>query len=118
MFSTPAYAAAGAAGGSGSFLIQILPLVLIFVIFWFLLIRPQQKRMKEHKEMIGNLRRGDVVVTSGGVIGKVTKVDDAEVTVEIAENTRVKVVRGMISEVRSKPEPASKPAAANEDEKS
>lgn len=118
MFSTPAYAAAGAAGGGSSFLIQILPLVLIFVIFWFLLIRPQQKRMKEHKEMIGNLRRGDVVVTSGGVIGKVTKVDDAEITVEIAENTRVKVVRGMISEVRSKPEPASKPAAANEDEKS
>lgn len=124
MFSSPAYAAAGNAA-SGGFLAgpigTFAPLILIFVVFYFLLIRPQQKRMKEHKEMVGSMRRGDVVVTSGGLIGKITKVDDAEVTIEIAENTRVKIVRGMITDVRNKTQPAAKsakPEAANEDEKS
>jgi len=115
MFSTPAYAAAGGAG-SGSLLSALLPFVLIIVIFWFLIIRPQQKRMKEHRELVGNLRRGDVVVTSGGLIGKITKVDESEITVEIAPETRVKIVRSMVTDVRSKTEPA--PKAANEDEKS
>jgi preprotein translocase subunit YajC len=87
-------------------LIQIIPFVLIFVIMWFLIIRPQQKRVKTHQEMIKNVRRGDMVVTSGGIVGKVTKVvDDGEVEVEIADNVRVRVVRSMITEVRTKPEP-------------
>ena len=108
MFSTPAYAAAGAAGGSGSFLIQILPLVLIFVIFWFLLIRPQQKRMKTHQAMLAAVKRGDTVVTNGGVVGKVTKaVDGEDLEVEIAQGVKIKVVRTMISDVRTKSEPVN-----------
>jgi preprotein translocase subunit YajC len=86
MFITPAYAqAAGAAGGSGGFLASMLPLIAIFVIFYFLLIRPQQKRAKEHKLMVQTLRRGDQVVTSGGMLAKVTKVSEGdEIEVEIA----------------------------------
>ena len=88
-------------------ILQLVPFVLIFVIMWFLIIRPQQRRAKEHQELIRNVRRGDTIVTSGGFIGKVTKVADeaAEIEVEIAEGVRVKVVRAMISEVRSKGEP-------------
>jgi len=109
MFSSPAYAAAGgAAAGSPNFLIQLLPFILIFVVFYFLLIRPQQKRMKEHKDMVANLRRGDVVVTSGGLVGKIAKVDEAEISVEVAEGVKVKVVRSMITDVRGKTEPAAK----------
>ena len=107
MFITPAYAQAGDATGGGSFLGSMVPLILIFVIFYFLLIRPQQKRAKEHKNMVENLRRNDRVVTGGGMIGKVTKVGDGEeVEVEIAENTRVKVYRSTITAVLSKTEPA------------
>lgn len=108
MFSTPAYAqAAGAAPTAGpeAFLLQLLPLVLILVVFYFLLIRPQQKRLKEHQARIGGLRRGDTVVTSGGIIGKISKVADDEVTVEIAPNVSVRVVKGTIGEVRGKGEP-------------
>ena len=107
MFISPAYAqAAGGAGGAG-FLGSLVPLVLIFVIFYFLLIRPQQKRAKEHKNMVENLRRGDQVVTGGGIIGKVTKVKEGEeVEVEIAEGTRVKLYRSTITTVLSKSEPA------------
>jgi preprotein translocase subunit YajC len=115
MFVSPAYAQAAAAGG-GSFgaLEQFLPLILIFVVFYFLLIRPQQKRMKQHKEMLGQLRRGDRVVTSGGIIGTVNKmVNDTEVSVEIAEGVRVRVVRSTITEVLSKTEPV----AASKDDK-
>jgi preprotein translocase subunit YajC len=88
-------------------IIQFVPFVLIFVIMWFLIIRPQQRRVKTHQEMIKNVRRGDMVVTSGGIIGRVTKVleDSPDVEVEIADNVRVKVARAMISEVRSKSEP-------------
>ena len=88
-------------------ILQLVPFVLIFVIMWFLIIRPQQRRAKEHQELIRNVRRGDTIVTAGGLIGKVTKVADeaAEIEVEIAEGVRVKVVRAMISEVRSKGEP-------------
>jgi preprotein translocase subunit YajC len=109
MFITPAYAqAAGGAGDQGSFLTSMLPLVLIFVIFYFLLIRPQQKRAKEHKVMVENLRRGDQVVTAGGLLGKVTKVGDGdEVEVEIASGVKVKVIRSTISAVLSKTEPAN-----------
>ncbi len=109
MFSTPAYAQAvgGAAATAGpqEFLLQLLPLVMILVVFYFLLIRPQQKRLKEHQERIGGLRRGDTVVTSGGIIGKVTKVAEDEVTVEIAPNVSVRVVKGTIGEIRGKGEP-------------
>ena len=80
-------------------------------IMYFLVLRPQQRRVKEHREMVSNVRRGDVVVTAGGLVGKVTKVDDAEITVEIAENVRVRVVKGTLSEVRSKSEPV--PANTN-----
>ena len=95
-------------GGAGFGLANILPLVLIFVIMYFLLIRPQQKKAKAHREMVANLRRGDQIVTQGGVIGKIAKVkDDNEVEVEIAENIRIRVVRSTISQVVSKTEPAS-----------
>lgn len=105
MFITPAYAQG--AGGQGDFLISLLPLVLIFVIFYFLLIRPQQKRVKQHQEMVNNIRRGDTVVTGGGLVGKVSKVvDDKEIQVELAENLRVRAIKSMVSEVRSKGEPA------------
>ena len=106
MFATPAYAQAaggGAAGALGSF----VPLILIFAIMYFLLIRPQQKKVKEHRAMVEALRRGGRVVTQGGVIGKVSKVkDDGEIEVEIAEGVRVQVVRSTIAQVLSKTEPA------------
>jgi preprotein translocase subunit YajC len=108
-FPTPAHAqaAGGAAATAGpeAFLLQLLPLVMILVVFYFLLIRPQQKRLKEHQERIGGLRRGDTVVTSGGIIGKITKVAEDEVTVEIAPNVTVRVVKGTIGDVRGKGEP-------------
>ncbi len=102
MFASPAYASAGAAssGGAAAFMVQIFPLIAIFVIFWFLLIRPQQRRMKQHRDMIAAVKRNDTAVTSGGVIGKVTKVDENEVELEIASGVRVRVVKGMLSEVR------------------
>ena len=103
MLITPAYAQA--AGGSGDFIFQILPFLLIFVIMYFLIIRPQQKRLKDHREMVSALRRGDTVVTAGGLIGKVTKVDEGELQVEIAQGMKVKVVRSTITDVRSKSEP-------------
>ncbi|WP_199085429.1 preprotein translocase subunit YajC [Bosea sp. ASV33] len=87
-------------------LIQLVPFLLIFVIMWFLIIRPQQRRAKTHQEMIKNVRRGDTVVTSGGLIAKVSKVvDDGELEAEIADGVRVRIVRGMIQDVRSKSEP-------------
>jgi preprotein translocase subunit YajC len=87
-------------------LFQFLPFILIFVIMYFLIIRPQSQKRKQHQQMVANLRRGDTVVTSGGLIGKVAKVvDDSEIQIDLAENVRVRVVRGMIAEVRSKGEP-------------
>jgi preprotein translocase subunit YajC len=86
---------------------QFVPLILIFVIMYFLLIRPQQKKVKEHQAMVGALRRGDEIVTAGGLIGKITKVkDDAEVEVELSTGVKVRVVRATIAQVRSKTEPA------------
>ena len=104
---TPAFAQGAPAGTSTDMIVQFVPFILIFVIMWFLIIRPQQRRAKEHQELIRNVRRGDTIVTSGGFNGKVTKVADeaSEIEVEIAEGVRVKVVRAMISEVRSKGEP-------------
>jgi preprotein translocase subunit YajC len=87
---------------------QFIPLILIFAIMYFLLIRPQQKKIKEHAAMVDALRRGDQVVTQGGLIGKVTKVkEDNEVEVEISDGVKVRVVRGTIAQVLSKTEPAS-----------
>ena len=107
MFITPAYAQAAGGAGGADFLTSMVPLILIFVIFYFLLIRPQQKRAKEHRQMVDNLRRGDQVVTGGGILGKVTRVKDGEeIEVEIAENTRVKLYRSTITAVLSKSEPA------------
>lgn len=105
-FISVAYAqdAGGAFGGGIG---ALLPFVLVFVIFYFLLIRPQQKRLKQHREMIGAIRRGDVVVTAGGLIGKVAKVEDNELQVDLADGLRVRVVRATISEVRSRTEPAN-----------
>ncbi|GHB34697.1 preprotein translocase subunit YajC [Pseudovibrio japonicus] len=104
MLITPAYAQV--AGGAPDVLMSIVPFVLIFVIMWFLIIRPQRQKMKSHQEMVNNLRRGDTVVTAGGLIGKVAKVvDEAELQVDIAEGTRVRIARAMIQEVRSKGEP-------------
>lgn len=106
MIITPALAQAPGGAGGGDFLLQLMPILLMFVIFYFLLFRPQQQKLKAHREMIINLRRGDTVVTSGGIIGKVTRVvDDRELEVEIAPNTRVRIVRGTVAEVRVKGEP-------------
>jgi len=102
MFESPAFAqaAGGSAAQGGSFLVSVLPLVFIFVIFYFLLIRPQQRRLKQHQEMIGAVKRNDVAVTGGGVIGKVTKVDENEVELEIAQGVRIRVLKAMLSDVR------------------
>ena len=106
MFVTPAYAQA--AGGAGGAFASFLPLILIFLIMYFLLIRPQQKKLKEHQAMVEALRRGDQVVTQGGVVGKVTKVrDDGEVEIEIAQGVNIRVIKHTIQMVRSKTEPAS-----------
>lgn len=118
MFVTSAYAqaagdAAGASLGAGDMLIQFAPILLLVVIFWLLIFRPQQKRLKAQREMLGAITRGDTVVTTGGLVGKVTKaVDGEDLEVEIAQGTRVKVVRSMIADVRSKSTPVNdnKPA--------
>jgi preprotein translocase subunit YajC len=111
MFITPAFAQGSPFGGDASLVTQLLPFVLIFVIMYFLILRPQQKRAKAHAEMIKNVRRGDTVVTSGGLVGKVTKVvDDDQIEVEIAENVRVRQVRAMVSDVRAKGEPVKEEA--------
>ncbi|PCI31708.1 MAG: preprotein translocase subunit YajC [Alphaproteobacteria bacterium] len=108
MFISDAFAeAAGAPGGESAFM-QFLPFILIIGVFYFLMIRPQQKRAKEHKNMIGALRRGDNVVTSGGIVAKVSRViDDHEIELEIAAGVKVKVIRSTISTVVGKPAPAN-----------
>lgn len=118
MFSSTEYLtlAAAGAGGASAFLVQLAPFILIIVVFYFLLIRPQQQRMKKHREMIENLRRGDEVVTAGGMIGKVTRIAENEVTVELAENVRVKVLKHTISEVRARTEPSRSKSDEDKDE--
>ncbi len=113
MLISPAYAQ-GLFGGGGDLFSFMMPLVLIFVVFWFLLIRPQQQKMKKHQAMLAALKRGDRVITGGGIIGTITKVsaDDTELTVEIADQVKVKVLRATVTESLTKPEPAvAKPAA-------
>ena len=95
-----AYAQAAGAGGGQGLLVQLLPLILIFVVFYFLLIRPQQKRVKQHKEMVNSLKVGSLVVTSGGIVGKVIKLnDDIFITVNISDNVDVKIKRATIVEL-------------------
>src|SRR5262249_10233280 len=99
MLITPAFAQASPMGSGTDLITQLLPFILIFVIMYFLILRPQQKRVKAHQEMVKNVRRGDTVVTSGGLVGKVTKViDENELEVEIAEGTRVRQIRSMVSD--------------------
>ncbi len=106
MFTTPAYAQTAGIGSFGEMASTMLPLVLIMAVFYFLMIRPQQKRAKEHAAKVANIRRGDTVVTSAGMIGKVTKViDDLEIMVEVAPDTKIKFVKSMIADVRVKGEP-------------
>jgi preprotein translocase subunit YajC len=93
-------------GGPADMLLQFAPLVLIFVLFYFLLIRPQQQRAKKHAEEVAGVKRGDTVVLNSGVVGKVTSVGDTEVSVEIAPKVEVKVVKTMISDVRTRGAPA------------
>lgn len=109
MFITPAYAQSAGPAAGPDFFISLLPFVLIFVIMYFLIIRPQRQQMKKREEMLNNIRRNDTVVTGGGVVGKVTKVfeNEGELEVEIAQGTKVRVVRGMVAEVRVKGEPAA-----------
>ena len=117
MFISPAFAQAGGGFGGGDLFSTMGPLILIFAVFYFLLIRPQQKKAREHKEMLGRVKRGDRVITGGGITGTVTKVlNDNEVAVEIADGVKVRVQRSLISTVLARTEPvkegASKPEAA------
>jgi preprotein translocase subunit YajC len=104
MFATPAYAqaagAAGQTGGSAGAIVSLLPLLLIFVAFYFLMIRPQQKRMKDLQNSVAAVKKGDTVVTGGGLIGKVTRVDETEVEVELGPNMKVRALKGTLAEVR------------------
>jgi preprotein translocase subunit YajC len=107
MFISEAYAqTAAGADPTTAMIYQIAPLFLIMIVFYFLLIRPQQKRMKAHQTMIANVKKGDVVVTAGGLIGKVRSVADDEARIELAPNVEVRVVRSTISDVRTKTDPA------------
>lgn len=104
----------GAGGDNGNMLMSLLPFVLIFVIMYFLILRPQQKRVKSHAEMVKNVRRGDTVITNGGLIGKVTKViDDDQIEIEIADDVRIRQMRTMVSDVRAKGEPVKDEAASS-----
>src|SRR5664279_218190 len=103
----------GAGGDSGNMMMSLLPFALIFVIMYFLILRPQQKRVKQHAELVKNVRRGDTVITNGGLVGKVTKViDDDQIEIEIADDVRIRQVRSMITDVRAKGEPVKDEAAA------
>lgn len=106
MFIAPAYAQAAGSPGMGDLFGMVLPLVMIMVVFWFLLIRPQQRKMKEHQELLKKINRGDTVITNGGLIGRVVKiVDDSELQVEVGENVKVRILRSAVSDVRAKGEP-------------
>jgi len=103
MFFTPAYAQSSGSGGFGSTFGSLIPLLLIFAIMYFIIIRPQQKKAKEHKQMVTELKRGDQVLTQGGIIGKITKVkDESEIELEIASNTKVRIMRSTIVNVVNK----------------
>jgi preprotein translocase subunit YajC len=112
MFVTEAFAQGGALGGDNPLTSFVVPMVLVLGIMYMFVLRPQQKRVKEHQELVKNLRRGDTVVTSGGLVGKVTKVvDDEQIEVEIADGVRVRQVRAMVTGVRAKGEPVKDDAS-------
>jgi preprotein translocase subunit YajC len=111
MLITPAYAQAAATGDTNSMLMSLLPFALIFVIMYFLILRPQQKKLKDHANLVKNVRRGDTIITNGGLVGKVTKViDDDQVEVEISDGVKIRQMKQMISAVRAKGEPAKSSA--------
>jgi len=116
MFSSQAWAQ-GAGGGGGDFLVQLFPLVLIFVVFYFLLIRPQQAKVRAQREMLAGVKRGDRVVTGGGIIGLVTKViSDNEVQVELAEGVRVRIIKQTITDILTRGESVRGPKDSNEED--
>src|SRR5215470_9853873 len=118
MFISQAWAQAGGSGGGGDFLVQLFPLVLIFIVFYFLLIRPQQSKMKAQREMLGGVKRGDRVVTGGGIIGLVTKViSDNELQVELAEGVRVRVLKQTITDIITRGESVRGAKEAEDDVK-
>jgi preprotein translocase subunit YajC len=116
MFITPAFAQGlpfGLGGDSASMITSLMPLILIVVIMYFLVLRPQQRRAKQHQDMVKSLRRGDTVVTNGGLVGKVTKVvDDDQIEIEISDGVRVRQMRSMVSDVRAKGEPVKDDSAS------
>lgn len=113
MLISPAFAqGASPLGGEGGLLMSLLPFILIFVIMYFLILRPQQRRVKAHQEMVKNIRRGDTVVTNGGMVGKVTRVfDDDQIEIEIADDVRIRQMRQMLTDVRAKGEPVKDDAS-------
>jgi preprotein translocase subunit YajC len=119
MFITPAFAQATAAAPAGGMdvngiLVNVVPILAMLAIFWFLLLRPQQKRAREQQAMLNAIRRGDTVVTTGGIVGKVTKAPDNEdLEVEIAQGVKVKMTRASVTDVRSKSEPVNDNRAAS-----
>ena len=107
MLISPAFAQAAGAADTNSMLMSLLPFALIFVIMYFLILKPQQKKLKDHAELVKNIRRGDTIVTNGGLVGKVTKVvDDEQVEIEISDGVRIRQMRQMVAGVRTKGEPA------------
>jgi preprotein translocase subunit YajC len=108
MLISPAFAQAAAPAGGGNLFTALLPMFAIIAIFWFLLIRPQQQKAKQHRAKLDAIRRGDRILTGGGIIGTVTKVADAELTVEIADGVRVAIARATVADVLSKPEPVKR----------
>jgi len=116
MFISQAWAQ-GTGGGSGDFLVQLFPLILIFVVFYFLLIRPQQAKVRAQREMLAGVKRGDRVVTGGGIIGLVTKViSDNEVQVELAEGVRVRIIKQTITDILTRGESVRGPKESSEDD--
>jgi preprotein translocase subunit YajC len=109
MLISPAYAQAAAPAPGGDMLMSVLPLILVFAIFYFLMIRPQQTKMKQHREMLDNLKKGDQIVTSGGIVGKIARIEqsDNQLVVEIAPNVQVKVIRQTVADLLTKPAPVS-----------
>src|SRR5215510_7427497 len=114
MFISPAYAQAASPFGGDSMLVSLVSFILIFVIMYFLILRPQQKRQKQHQEMVKNVRRGDTVINSGGLVGKVVKViADDQIEIEVAEDVRVRQMRSMVADVRAKGEPVKEEGASS-----
>jgi preprotein translocase subunit YajC len=118
MFISEAWAQGASAGGGSDFLVQLFPLVLIFIVFYFLLIRPQQSKMKQQREMLSGVKRGDRVVTGGGIIGLVTKViGDNELQVEVAEGVRVRILKQTITDIITRGESVRGGKETEEDDK-